>query len=267
VLHFSSAGTGGWKIPQWALFRTEGRADGDFVALIFKGTEAASEWVVDFTCTTSEVGPHGGLKLHTGFSANLSPHISAVEAALLQLPDELQRLPLYFGGHSLGGAYAMCAFYMVGPSLSERVHAVLGFGAPLVTAAGMDKLEVVQRARQRFLIYAAGDDIVPRSLYRTNVEKGGEKLVALASLFKKTLSEQQLASAKAHLPSFEPIGEFRMLPGAVECKPSELLPIRADAPLTAHIDDHHIWNSYARRLDGVLTSDGSPSSAAQPEGM
>jgi hypothetical protein len=246
VLEFASAGADMWKVPQWALFRTAHRADGDFVALVFKGTIAPTEWVVDFACTTTDVGrPHVGLKLHSGISANLRPHLETIQGVLRR--EELEGLPLYFAGHSLGGAYAMCSFYMMPSSISDRVRRVLGFGAPLVTGAEhLGDLEVVQKARTRFLIYVAGDDIVPRLLYKRNAER-------IVELFKPKMSAQQFASASESLPSFEPVGEFRALPGADARQPSELLPIRPDAPLNAHIDDHACLESYAHRLDDVLT--------------
>ena len=223
-MHFSSSGGGTWKVPQWAVFRTAGRADGDFVALVFKGTEAPTEWVVDFACVSREAG--GGLKLHAGISANLRSHIEAVESAVARSTTDAGALPLYFSGHSLGGAYAMCAFYMVAPTLSQRVAGVVGFGAPLVTVAGGPP-EIVQAASQRFLTYVLGNDIVPRSLFKPNAEK----LLAFARRLGKS---QALSTVSNAIPTFDMIGQFRALPGAVERPPSELLRIRLDAPLTSH---------------------------------
>jgi len=238
VLVFRSSGTGTWKKPQWALSRTDGRAYGDFAALVFKGTEVLSEWLVDLAFATGEIPSRRGLKLHAGISANLMDNIAAVEDALSLVGSDL---PLYFCGHSLGGAYAMCSYYMVAPALSARVERVVGFGAPLVTGANLGALEVVQHAQRRFLTYVAGHDIVPRSLYRGNAEKVAQLARSMGGKLPTT-----------HLPEYEPVGEFRALPGAHICQHDELLLIQPGAPLTAHVDDHACRDSYARQLDLAL---------------
>ena len=95
---------------------------------------------------------------------------------------------------------------------------------------------------QCFSTYVAGNDIVPRSLFKPNAEM-------MVDLERRFGRGRVLFSISNAIPTYDPVGEFRALPGAIQRSPTELLRIRPDAPLTSHIDDHACRGSYARLLD------------------
>ena len=103
---------------QGALVETINAGDGAFAALVFRGTSGhLSNWLVNLNMVLCP-WPVGG-NVHRGFKTVLTGIWDTIAAAL-----ETVKKPLYYTGHSLGGALATLAASLRPP------RAVYTFGAP-----------------------------------------------------------------------------------------------------------------------------------------
>lgn len=124
----------------------------DFVVVSFRGTSSRRDRATDFDFRTKKIAIPGHplpVCVHRGFYA-------AYQQVEDQLRDDLIKLtpadkPIYFTGHSLGGALAIVATAAVGISedasqtetlrgLADRVAAVYSFGAPRVGDSNFDNI-------------------------------------------------------------------------------------------------------------------------------
>jgi triacylglycerol lipase len=105
---------------QGALVETVEVGDGAFAALVFRGTSGRlSNWLSNLDMVASQ-WPSGG-NVHRGFSNILMELWDTIATAL-----EATEKPLYYTGHSLGGALATLAASLRPP------RAVYTFGAPRI---------------------------------------------------------------------------------------------------------------------------------------
>ena len=97
-----------------------------WTALVFRGTHSPQNWL---TNTNAILGawPKGG-QVHVGFRDALLGQWARIERAMRSA-----RGPVFFAGHSLGGAFATLAASL------ERPHSIYTFGAPRVGTAGFGK--------------------------------------------------------------------------------------------------------------------------------
>ncbi|MBL4845466.1 MAG: lipase family protein [Planctomycetes bacterium] len=97
-----------------------------WTALVFRGTHSPQNWL---TNTNAVLGawPKGG-QVHVGFRDALLGQWARIEQAL-----HAARGPMFFTGHSLGGAFATLAASLLAP------HALYTFGAPRVGNAAFGK--------------------------------------------------------------------------------------------------------------------------------
>ena len=124
----------------------------NFVVVAFRGTNSKRDRETDFDFRTQKVSIPGHplpVNVHRGFYA-------AYKAIEAELRNDLQTLtpadkPVYFTGHSLGGALAIIATAAIGiaedpakkeelTKLADRVAAVYSFGAPRVGDANFDNI-------------------------------------------------------------------------------------------------------------------------------
>jgi triacylglycerol lipase len=101
-------------------------ADGNWTALVFRGTHSPQNWL---TNTNAILGswPRGG-QVHAGFRDALLSQWGRIEVAL-----QSARGPLFFTGHSLGGALATLAASLHPPQSTYT------FGAPRVGNSAFGK--------------------------------------------------------------------------------------------------------------------------------
>jgi len=118
---------------QGALVTTLTEGQDSYAVLVFRGTRGRlANWVVNLNMAMSP-WPGGG-NVHRGFKTALMEIWADVENTL----DTVDR-PLYYTGHSLGGALATLAASLRPP------RAVYTFGAPLIgDAAFAESLEALQ---------------------------------------------------------------------------------------------------------------------------
>ncbi len=100
-----------------ALVESRGAASQPFAALVFRGTCGFEGWLSNLKAIQSCW--HGGGSVHSGFKVDFLRLWEKIESALLKID-----LPLYFTGHSLGGALAVLAASVF------PAKAVYTFGAP-----------------------------------------------------------------------------------------------------------------------------------------
>lgn len=103
----------------------------DFVIVAFRGSTSRNDWNTDFSIAPNKVTVEGyarPVRVHAGFYRAFS----GVELALAQTLTETGHKPIYYTGHSLGGALALVASAVFGGTntLGERSAAVYTFGAP-----------------------------------------------------------------------------------------------------------------------------------------
>lgn len=127
------------RATQAALVEPRGEATPRVAALVFRGTDGLEDWRANLTLLPAK-GPNGGA-VHGGFKSALDDVWDDVDEAL----DGLEG-PVFYTGHSLGGALAMLA------AARRPPLAVYTFGAPRVgnarfseTLAGVPCYRVVNR--------------------------------------------------------------------------------------------------------------------------
>jgi triacylglycerol lipase len=108
------------SIAKYPLGVVAARRDVCLVAFPMTDPLSIGHWKIDLTCKLNEKG------LHTGFD-------NAVAAVWSELATEIRRVPdgqpIYFTGHSLGGALATIAADRAGQELKANVAGVYTFGA------------------------------------------------------------------------------------------------------------------------------------------
>lgn len=105
---------------QGALVETEANGDGAFAVLVFRGsTGRLSNWLANLDMVMRP-WPCGG-KVHRGFRTMLMELWPTIETALASV-----RRPLFYAGHSMGGAMATLAASLLPP------RAVYTFGTPRI---------------------------------------------------------------------------------------------------------------------------------------
>lgn len=123
----------------------------DFVVVSFRGTSSARDRATDFDFRTKKIEIPGHPRpvfVHRGFYAAYKAIEDELRADLLATSP---KKPIYFTGHSLGGALAIVATAAVGISedpanskelrdLADRVAAVYSFGAPRVGDSNFDMI-------------------------------------------------------------------------------------------------------------------------------
>ncbi|MBI1250982.1 MAG: DUF2974 domain-containing protein [Alphaproteobacteria bacterium] len=105
-----------------------------FVAVAFRGTTSKADRKTDFRITVQkcEIDGHpGDVHVHEGFFGAFQTIQQDIRDKLAETPAQK---PIYFTGHSLGGALAVVASaaFAGGDLLGDRIAAVYTFGAPRV---------------------------------------------------------------------------------------------------------------------------------------
>ncbi|MEJ7704401.1 MAG: alpha/beta fold hydrolase [Geodermatophilaceae bacterium] len=108
----------------------------------------------DATVVVPDLLGFGGSMLATG-PTDAAAHIAAIDAALTAL--QLQHRPTAVAGHSMGGALAL----RWAAEHTDRVHAVVTFGAPLYQDRAEADEHVARMGRMEALL--AGDGPLPRA--------------------------------------------------------------------------------------------------------
>ncbi|MFP4308526.1 MAG: lipase family protein [Desulfococcaceae bacterium] len=137
---------------QCGIFATlPGRKKG-FAVLVFRGTNGLETWLSNLT--TFQVRWPGGGMVHSGFKKEFFKVWPEVAEALEEID-----LPLFFAGHSLGGALALLAASM------RKPRAVYTFGCPRVGdpafAAGLDGVPVYRIASLRDIVTGVPPSRIP----------------------------------------------------------------------------------------------------------
>jgi triacylglycerol lipase len=134
---------------------------GDRCIVAFRGTEKLLEdWLADLDArhAPSPWGLSGAIGVHAGFHGALEAVWADLHQALTAV-----RCPVWFTGHSLGGALAVLAAYRLHHCESASGHTVAGvytFGQPRVGNAALASFCSAELA-QRVFRYVNASDIVP----------------------------------------------------------------------------------------------------------
>ena len=139
----------------WA-YAVEGK---DIIVVAFRGTKSIQDWKTDFNIEMlNPAGTDRRLLVHRGFQAAflaLSDGQRGLDEKIAELKQSTTgKIPIYFTGHSLGGALAQIATAVFG---SDQIAACYTFGSPRVGNAYFDLW--VKPPSYRVLNYA---DIVPQ---------------------------------------------------------------------------------------------------------
>lgn len=208
---------------QCGIFSTPADAENGFAVLVFRGTNGLETWLSNLTTFQVE-WPRGGL-VHSGFKKEFFRIWSWVENALAEID-----LPVFYTGHSLGGALALLAASMRPP------RAVYTFGAPRVGdsvfAASLADVSVYRVANPRDIVTT-----VPPSRIPFDFRHVGEPI-------RLTAPEIPASSEAAEEPETESapesIGTFAAMRGAFSARrllpgPPEFLSEHAPVNYTVHL--------------------------------
>jgi triacylglycerol lipase len=124
----------------------------DFVVVAFRGTSSKRDRATDFDFRTKKISIPGHplpVNAHRGFYAAYKCIEADLRSDLQMLTDASK--PIYFTGHSLGGALAIVATAAIGISddpaekdaleaIADRIAAVYSFGAPRVGDSNFDNI-------------------------------------------------------------------------------------------------------------------------------
>jgi len=129
----------------------------DFACIAFRGTEVQrlEDIIVDLLAWPVA---YGSGKVHLGFRKAFA----SVEDQVLEQLKKFQalELPVYFTGHSLGGALAaMGAAFALDHNIT--VGGLFTFGQPRVCNAAFEK-QYVERLQDRYYRFTNGQDLVPQ---------------------------------------------------------------------------------------------------------
>lgn len=97
----------------------------DFVEVLFRGSESLQDWIVDFQAIAH---PNSGdcYGIHRGFLAAFD----SIKAGLVRELKARGDKPISYTGHSLGGALAQVAAYVLYPVYGLGASSVITFGSP-----------------------------------------------------------------------------------------------------------------------------------------
>lgn len=102
----------------------------EMAVLVFRGTTDGTDWKTNFNVRKRRIsagvyeGEETHVKVHSGFYDAFMQHANAIKSDLDALPKDL---PIFFTGHSLGGALAQLA---TARFQSDQVAACYTFGSP-----------------------------------------------------------------------------------------------------------------------------------------
>lgn len=131
--------------------------NGKFAVLVFRGTDELKDWAINMNVPLKKIGR--GAKVHGGFKRALYQIWKEILLELEQL-----RSPVYYTGHSLGGALATIAAFKRPP------HQLYTFGAPRVgNQAFLDNFGSI-----KFYRVVNHMDIVPAMPPRIQYRQHGE---------------------------------------------------------------------------------------------
>jgi len=103
------------------------------IVVSFRGTETLKNWIENLKIakTDSEMSCPS-CKVHSGFIDSWRPVQTRVLAEIQRLKALYPDAKLYTTGHSLGGALALIAAYVLQYDLGQNISGVFTFGAPRV---------------------------------------------------------------------------------------------------------------------------------------
>ena len=129
---------------------------GDQMAIAYRGTDEREDWLTNLDLVTLRTST--GL-MHRGFYCAAGPALEHLTPWLQRARSE--KLRLWFGGHSLGGALALVTALRVADAGGVEIGGVLTFGQPAV-GVGSEYAEAVDRLlRGRYFRHANRIDLVP----------------------------------------------------------------------------------------------------------
>ena len=145
--------------------------DADKIIVVFRGTENSNDWRTNFQLlkTRWKTG-----RVHTGFSTSLN---AAWNKVLKRIQDlRTQNQPIWFTGHSLGGALATiaCATLLNDVEHDYEIGGVYTFGQPRVGNAAFARA-FDKAIKQRFFRLVNNNDMVTR-MPRINYKHVGQLL-------------------------------------------------------------------------------------------
>ena len=159
-----------------------------FIVVSFCGTQPLDlkDWLTDFGFDPLErelpFCPGRVVSVHTGFNQALELVWESVCSTVLKFRSkkETPSRPVYFTGHSLGGALAMLASTWVPAKYIDWVGGVYAFGAPVV---GDHRLHEVHRELMgwRTWRYVNDRDIVPKVIPEGYVRMGDLRSINISS--------------------------------------------------------------------------------------
>ena len=99
----------------------------------FRGTESLENWIENLRIAkTDREMSCAGCKVHSGFLDSFNTVADGVLAAIQEQHERYPGAPVYTTGHSLGGALAVIAAYVLEYDLHVPVSGVFTYGAPRV---------------------------------------------------------------------------------------------------------------------------------------
>ncbi|KAJ7731796.1 Alpha/Beta hydrolase protein [Mycena maculata] len=134
-------GKTGLDIPYIGLFyRFKTDEQKPLLIFAFRGTVTEKEWIRDYRILPKLSYDYWfGSEVHSGFSTGLVEAMPWIRNFVRAFANKDPNTPVYFTGHSLGGAYAtlLAANLLVNPKLPEGPKRKLPAGAPAITFKGL----------------------------------------------------------------------------------------------------------------------------------
>ena len=142
-----------------------GSANNPYIVIAFRGTEAKiNDWLTDADAKPKELGEGLG-KVHKGFYNAFNEKTDANDQTVSQILQQLmsspeaqneegQSLPLFFTGHSLGGALALLATQQLAKNINGACYT---FGGPRI-----GNYEFFEKRKTPVYRVVNSSDIVPR---------------------------------------------------------------------------------------------------------
>ena len=135
-----------------SLIETRPRTFRSFIVLVFRGTSGFEGWLSNLKAIKT-CWPGGGA-VHSGFKADFLGLWQKIESSLSKI-----ELPLYFTGHSLGGAFAILAASIF------PAKAVYTFGAPktgdAVFAESLKNARIYRFENERDIVTTVPPSAIP----------------------------------------------------------------------------------------------------------
>lgn len=145
--------------------------DGQVMIVVFRGTDNLRDWLTDLDVRMVDFA---GMKLHEGF-VNAHKSVSCQVASALLGSDSF-KVPIYFAGHSLGGALAMLSAFAY-----PQAAGVFTFGQPRVGGKSF-QFAYDTELKSRTWRFVHEEDIVPRVPWLLGRYRHAGKEVLLDSL-------------------------------------------------------------------------------------